>query len=441
MDEETSLLHRISQSINQGRPIKQIDLGLSASSPSSESYTTPLGKASSYTSYNNDAFAMSVLDSVHVLIGEESNIEVADDEGNTAAHWAVLHERLRFLSVLILKGCDVGKLRNKEGELPIHWAARYSTAKSYFDKLLQGNSRSVSAKNVRGETPLHLLCARDCAGLVDVLLQYGACVNALSGSGDLPLHVAARHLQPKVIEVLCQRHSVSEISMQNKKMNTPLHEVVNSVSECAGDEQMIERGVKCIQILLDNGGLVTVRNLTGATVEGMSSQCGIPAVCELVRKTGSEGRKVVIRNKIKQSSLNSDGLNGTDVKGMTETVTVVERSSYQMGNAEVQIAVERTSSSSSQGEMIADTNIKSKLTTGGNPTHFSDRGGVPRESILVKAATEGNGSFFRLAEEEGCCSHGTNSRKASEARPAKSSLSTPTIKEKEKSWFSKMFSC
>jgi len=63
----------------------------------------------------------------------------------------------------------------------------------------------VDAKNVSGETPLHLAAYAGNMTLAEMLIDYGADVNALNEYRETPLHYASRRSKAASVQMLLQR--------------------------------------------------------------------------------------------------------------------------------------------------------------------------------------------------------------------------------------------
>jgi ankyrin repeat protein len=53
-----------------------------------------------------------------------ANVDVQDDKGNTALHWAVFHKKQNLIRLLL--GCGALLKKNKEFETPLQWASSQS---------------------------------------------------------------------------------------------------------------------------------------------------------------------------------------------------------------------------------------------------------------------------------------------------------------------------
>ena len=165
---------------------------------------------------------------VHLLLERGANPETADKKGRTALMTAAWLNHWHILNSLIVKGADVNKKdlrqrnvlhnlgadkqcnwgssvvelllkesihidgkkgRDNLGRTPLHWAC--ATGKMRLALLLltrpKGPRADVDAVEIREKTSLHLAAAHGRDDIVEMLLKYGADVNAKSDGGWTPL--------------------------------------------------------------------------------------------------------------------------------------------------------------------------------------------------------------------------------------------------------------
>jgi len=76
--------------------------------------------------------------------------------------------------------------------------------------------------NVYGQTPLHVLtynASRDMTEAIEVLLEYGADVNAKNADGNTPLHIAGLTSAREVVNLLVSHGA--DINTRNLDGETP----------------------------------------------------------------------------------------------------------------------------------------------------------------------------------------------------------------------------
>ena len=102
----------------------------------------------------------------------------------TPLHDAVAHGRFFKTRKLLAEGADV-RVRDEDGNTPLHYAKSFVLAQLLFDHKAQ-----VNAQNKYGITPLHVAVVRGKPSLVRKLLSMGAEVNLPDNHDVTPLHLA-----------------------------------------------------------------------------------------------------------------------------------------------------------------------------------------------------------------------------------------------------------
>lgn len=120
-------------------------------------------------------------------------------------------------------------------------------------------------KNNLGETPLHQSSDAFNPKLAELLIEFGANINATQNDGDTPLHYAAFKNNAKVAEALISKHA--NIDAQNAVFGrTPLHYAINFDN------------IEVAKVLLRNGASHTIRDISGQTPLGLAGSSDIKKV-------------------------------------------------------------------------------------------------------------------------------------------------------------------
>lgn len=186
--------------------------------------TTGLTKSTSDATADRAVWRLvSALDTVGL------SLTARDEKGNTWLH--LIPRVLKFLErkpplvpAFVAAGADV-HTRNKNGETPLHIAAKFTVAEADIETLLAAGA-DPSARTEDDETPLHH-AAWNVAGapIVRSLVAAGADINA-RGIGDrTPLHLAARNPSVEVLATLIS--AAADLAARDCIGETPLHEAAS----------------------------------------------------------------------------------------------------------------------------------------------------------------------------------------------------------------------
>lgn len=197
---------------------------------------------------------------VKLLLDAGASPEFRDREGRTALMMAAWKNQWHVLQLLITRGADVNARDNRKrnilhnlaadkqcdwgddvvnlllrtsceidarddlGRTPLHWAC--TTGKTHFAKLLLSRPQGcptdyIHATELRNKTALHLATAHDREDVVELLLEYGADVNARSDGGWTPFHNACDKGCEKIVRILLE--AGADFNSQLLNGMTPLH--------------------------------------------------------------------------------------------------------------------------------------------------------------------------------------------------------------------------
>jgi len=118
-------------------------------------------------------------------------------------------------------------------------------------EILITRGADLEAKNMFGETPLHVAAINGHIDVVEVLLDKGADLNAKNLLGNTPLHLAASRSQKDMAEILITRGA--DLEAKNRFVKTPLH-----LAASRSQKDMAE-------ILLKNGADLEAKDINGNT--------------------------------------------------------------------------------------------------------------------------------------------------------------------------------
>ncbi|XP_036355681.1 ankyrin repeat, PH and SEC7 domain containing protein secG-like [Octopus sinensis] len=158
------------------------------------------------------------------LIESGANMDMSDEKGRTALHYAVKSRKIDAVASLVSRGANVNK-QNSDGNTPLHWAVR----KNYKDvvKVLlssKGNNiLQVTQRNNKGWTPLHLASLYGHTDTAKLLLQQdGTDVRVVDNDGCTPLHHASYNGHTDTAKLLLQQDG-TDVRVVDNDGWTPLH--------------------------------------------------------------------------------------------------------------------------------------------------------------------------------------------------------------------------
>ncbi|MDE6655690.1 MAG: ankyrin repeat domain-containing protein, partial [Anaeroplasmataceae bacterium] len=89
-------------------------------------------------------------EAVQILLRAYIDVDIADDKGNTCYHYAVLHNRLSYLRILMTTNGNPMQ-KNKAGQTPLYLACRYRKEKM-IDLYLEKYKLDMGEKDLNEET-------------------------------------------------------------------------------------------------------------------------------------------------------------------------------------------------------------------------------------------------------------------------------------------------
>jgi ankyrin repeat protein len=139
---------------------------------------------------------------------------------------------------------------------PLHLACYYGRLEIAGALLYNGARLGVNTKDELGQTPLHLVLegnrsGGDGVGIVHLLLEHGADVNAQDGDDETPLHLASHYGKLAIGRVLLIRGA--NANAENIRGQTPMH--VLSLWPWRFEDEF-----RLVEILVEGGADVNARD-------------------------------------------------------------------------------------------------------------------------------------------------------------------------------------
>jgi len=140
---------------------------------------------------------------VRALIGQKADVNVAQNDGSTALHWAVYHGDREMVQMLVRAGANI-KAATREGVTPM-WLAAINSDASILAALIEGGG-DTNEKLPLGRTPLMVAARTGSVDAIKVLLDHGADPNAKETlRGTTPLMWAADEGHAAAVKLLIDR--------------------------------------------------------------------------------------------------------------------------------------------------------------------------------------------------------------------------------------------
>ncbi|KAL7307036.1 hypothetical protein TKK_0000779 [Trichogramma kaykai] len=163
--------------------------------------------------------------------GQDPNC-VVPETGESPLYLAMAHERARVVEALLRAGADPN-LANKEGETPLHVAAKGRCDEDDLMRTFFGTTnelgRAVNVDAVDGEgcTPLRWAMLLDRKPMIEALLRNGADPNSTDAEGYTTLHVICKRDEDDgMIEIVFKACEEKELRLKvdalDEKGRTPL---------------------------------------------------------------------------------------------------------------------------------------------------------------------------------------------------------------------------
>jgi ankyrin repeat protein len=140
------------------------------------------------------------VEQVGTLIASGTDLNAQGDNGETPLILAILEGHASVASLLIDGGADI-QARNKGGFTPLH-AAAYANAVEIAEQLLRGGADINDQMNKARGTALSVASEEGHSGVVTVLIDHGADLEAGERNGYTPLTRALWRGQSDVVALL-----------------------------------------------------------------------------------------------------------------------------------------------------------------------------------------------------------------------------------------------
>ncbi|MCP4725914.1 MAG: DUF3471 domain-containing protein [bacterium] len=150
-----------------------------------------------------------------ILEQDPSKLDVQNQEGYTALHWACIRGHWDVAGYLIGEGADLNVVGG-DGGTQINWAVHHDDVE--IVKLLIEKGAKLNIRNQWGMTELHTAIWRGCINVVEYLLDHGSDPMIKTNEGWTAMHYAHRSGHDNVIDMLRERGlSMTEEDNQGRR--------------------------------------------------------------------------------------------------------------------------------------------------------------------------------------------------------------------------------
>uniref|UniRef100_UPI00398EAC63 putative palmitoyltransferase ZDHHC13 isoform X2 n=1 Tax=Pristiophorus japonicus TaxID=55135 RepID=UPI00398EAC63 len=228
-----------------------------------------------------------IIDRCKELIEAGYDVRQPDKENVTLLHWAAINNRTELVKYYISKGAIVDQLGGDLNSTPLHWASRQGHLSMVV--LLMKYEADPSLVDREGFTSLHLAVQFQHMPIIAYLVAKGQDVDAADVNGQTPLMVATcKIIGPEPTRFLIKLNaSVNAVDKVHR--NTPLHWAAMSGN------------VAALNVLLDAGANVDVKNAMGETPLGLAQQNRNPWIIRCLLDTNVDRSRSHLMLKVLKS--------------------------------------------------------------------------------------------------------------------------------------------
>ncbi|XP_026520534.1 palmitoyltransferase ZDHHC13 [Notechis scutatus] len=190
-----------------------------------------------------------LLERCQELVEAGYDVRQPDKENVTLLHWAAINNRLDVVKYLISKGAVVDQLGGDLNSTPLHWAIRQGHLSVVILLLKCGADPTLI--DGEGYSSLHLAVLFQHMPIIAYLISKGQSVNTTDHNGYTPLMLSAHKVIGREPTQFLVKFNPSVNAVDNIEKNTALHWAV------------IAGNVNAIDVLLDAGSSLDIKNVKG----------------------------------------------------------------------------------------------------------------------------------------------------------------------------------
>src|SRR5215813_2990221 len=227
-----------------------------------------------------DAVQKKDLSALRALVQHKADVNVAQPDGTTALHWAVVWNNEEAVALLLRAGANA-TARNRYGATPLSEAVSAGSA-AMVEALLKAGADVKTLTTEDGETVLMTAARAGNANVVRLLLDRGADVNAREKyKGQTALMWAAAERHPDVVRLLLDRGADWKVRSFDRETKIPKLSAASSITPIprGGFPALAfaarEGDIELARVMLDKGVDINygdVDNTTALVVSIMNKQ-------------------------------------------------------------------------------------------------------------------------------------------------------------------------
>jgi ankyrin repeat protein len=176
-----------------------------------------------------DAAQNKDLSALRALVQRKTDVNVAQPDGTTALHWAVMWNNDEAVTLLLHAGANA-TARNRYGATPLSEAVTAGST-TMVEALLKAGADAKTLTTEDGETVLMTAARAGNSGVVRVLLERGADVNAREKyKGQTALMWAAAERHPEVVKLLLDGGADWKVRSFDRETKIPKLSAASSIT-------------------------------------------------------------------------------------------------------------------------------------------------------------------------------------------------------------------
>ncbi|KAN0137681.1 Ankyrin repeat-containing domain protein [Lactarius tabidus] len=231
-------------------------------------------------------------DIMRLLLDCDANVNMRDISGNTALHVAASEGHLEVARILLKLGANVNS-QNDMGLTPLQRASQgWRKGQRDIIRLLLDHGANLNTYNKYRNTPLHFAASEGHLEAARFLLELGTDVNSQNDKGLTPLHRASqvqREGKSDIVRLLLDHGA--NVNVYDKRKNTPLHFAAS------------EGHLEVARMLLELGADINSLNDEGLTPFQRASQVPQEGKSDIMRLLLDHGANVNVYDKRRNIAL------------------------------------------------------------------------------------------------------------------------------------------